>query len=166
MSLILSLSIATFLVLLLVQAAVWSVVRVRREMLGLVVIYAVVPAVLAGAAALWSGVEGLSLAAACLLYAAITSAYIQTYPTLREDIPTFRLLFAIDEAGAAGASEAELASKLHASSLYDKKIDDLLRDGLVRTRPDGSLVLAPAGRVLAHVFRTYRRWLGMSRGEG
>ena len=64
MSLILSLSIATFLVLLLVQAAVWSVVRVRREMLGLVVIYAVVPAVLAGATAFWSGVEGLSLAAA------------------------------------------------------------------------------------------------------
>ncbi len=163
---VLAAGVGAFLALLAVQVFLWRLLCVRREMLGLAVVYLLLPFIGFLAAALFTSANLLDLILAGLLYLALACGYIQTYPALREDIPSFRILFAIDAAGPAGLSEQGVISALGADNLLSKKMDDLSSDRLIGVDADGKLHLLPAGRFLAIVFRIYRRTLGLQRGLG
>ncbi len=158
--------VGVFLVLLVLQIMIWRVIDIKREMLGLAVLFMVVPTVLAACFAIMVQTNMLDLVMSGFLYLALACGYIQTYPALREDVPSFRILFAIEVSGAAGLSEEELIVRMQSGHLVSKKLQDLSHDRLVGVRPDGFLYLLPAGRVLALIFRAYRKALGLSRGLG
>ncbi|MES2910980.1 MAG: hypothetical protein V4718_06315 [Pseudomonadota bacterium] len=163
---VLAAGVGAFLVLLAAQVILWRVLGVRREMLGLAVVYLLMPVFVFVAMALLTNTDLLDLILAGFLYLALACGYIQTYPALREDIPSFRILFAIDAAGPGGLSEDEIAAALGIRNLLSRKMDDLSSDRLVGVDADGKLHLLPAGRWLAIVFRTYRKTLGLQRGLG
>ena len=158
--------VGAFLVLLALQVVLWRVLGVRREMLGLAVVYLLLPLFACLGAALFTNVGLLDLLLSGFLYLALACGYIQTYPALREDIPSFRILFAIDAAGPAGLSEEGVIAALGTDKLLSKKMEDLSSDRLIGVDADGKLHLLPAGRFLAIVFRTYRKTLGLQRGLG
>lgn len=158
--------VGVFLMLLVLQITIWRVIDVRREMLGLAMLFLVAPAVLAVSLAIMAQTNILDLVMSGFLYLALACGYIQTYPALREDVPSFRILFAIDESGSAQLSEEELMILMQSGHLVSKKLQDLSHDRLVGVKSDGFLYLLPAGRVLALVFRAYRKALGLSRGLG
>ncbi|MES2191485.1 MAG: hypothetical protein V4454_15300 [Pseudomonadota bacterium] len=158
--------LGAFVVLLALQVVLWRLLGVKREMLGLAVVYLLVPFVVSIGLVIGTQVDLLDLLLAAFLYLALASGYIQTYPALREDIPTFRILFAIEAAGQAGVSEEGIVAALQTGNLLTKKMEDLSSDRLVGVGVDGQLHLLPAGRLLALVFRAYRKALGLRRGLG
>lgn len=158
--------LGAFAACLVLQILAWRVLEVRREMLGLAVVYLALPVAAALAWTVLAPGRLLDIGLAGLLYLSLACAYIQTYPALREDIPTFRLLFALERAGMAGASESELLAAAGSAGLHAHKVADLAADGLVHVLPDGRLALRPAGRALATAFSAYRRLLGLERGHG
>ncbi len=158
--------VSVFLVLLFLQIVIWRVVDVKREMLGLAMLFVVVPAILVASLTIMFKTNSLDLVMSGFLYLALACGYIQTYPALREDVPSFRILFAIDASGSAGLTEEELVVRMQSGDLVSKKLQDLSRDRLVGVNDDGFLYLLPAGRMLALVFRAYRKALGLSRGLG
>jgi hypothetical protein len=168
MGFVLSLGLCSFLALLLLQMALWRLLRVRREMLGLALVYLLLPALMCAILALLRSVDNTALVLSYLLYLALACGYIQTYPALREDIPSFRILFEIESAGAAGLTPQEIAGRLHADrgGLYSKKVEDLAQDGLICIGADGQMQLRPAGRTLARMFKLYRKTLGLGHGLG
>lgn len=166
MGLVLSAGFGSFLVLLATQVALWRIFRVKREMLGLAVMYLLLPVVAFAAMLVFTSFSPLDLLLSGFLYMALACGYIQTYPALREDIPSFRILFAIDAAGPDGLSEEDLVTVMQTDNLLTRKLDDLSNDRLMSIDTDGKLHLLPAGRVLALVFRAYRKTLGLQRGLG
>lgn len=163
---VLAAGVGAFLALLAVQVVLWRVIDVKREMLGLGVIYLLLPLFVFLAVALLTSTSLLDLILLGFLYLALACGYIQTYPALREDIPTFRILFAIDAAGSEGLSGEGIVAALGTDNLLAKKMADLYGDRLIGVDADGKMHLLPAGRFLAIVFRTYRKTLGMQRGLG
>jgi hypothetical protein len=158
--------LAAFGLMLALQVIAWRVFAVRREMLGLALVYLLLPACAAAAAIALAPASAPDVALSALLYLCLACGYIQTYPALREDIPTFRLLFALERAGTQGLTEADLVREVGDQGLYQDKLADLAADGLARIGPDGRLALQPAGRLLATAFSAYRRLLGLQRGHG
>jgi hypothetical protein len=156
---------AAFAATLAAHIAVWQLVRPRREMLWLFVLFLLLPVIVAIVAVV-SGRAGLpEMLAVWLLHVALSMAYVQTYPAIREEIPSFRILLAISAAGERGLSRDEVLALFENSSLFADKMTDLDNDGLLR-RVDGRLRLTRAGRLIALVFHRYRRLLGLESGLG
>lgn len=166
MGLVLAAGVGAFLFLLGVQVVLWRLLHVKREMFGLAVIYLLVPCLLVLAVLTGTRIGVIDVLLAGFLYLALACGYIQTYPALREDIPSFRILFAIEAAGPAGLDEAGVVAALEGDSLFSKKMDDLASDRLIGVDAGGQLYLLPAGLALARVFRAYRKALGLQRGLG
>ena len=158
--------VGVFAAMLALQLGLWRLVRVRREILWLLVLYLVFP-VLTGIAVYSIGlIEVAPLLAVTFLYLALAAAYIQTYPALRENIPSFRILLLIDAHANAALSADEIVNQMRNEGLFHTKVDDLVNDGLAQRAPDGRLVLTRYGAVLADVFRRYRTLLGLKIGHG
>jgi hypothetical protein len=157
--------IAAFTATLGAHIAVWQLVRPRREMLWLFVLFLLLPVVVAVVAVVYGGVGVLEGLAVWLLHAALSVAYVQTYPAIREEIPSFRILLAISAAGKRGLSRDEVLSLFEGSTLFADKMTDLDNDGLLH-QVDGRLRLTRAGRLIALVFHRYRRLLGLESGLG
>lgn len=158
-------SIVAFTATLGAHIAVWQLVRPRREMLWLFVLFLLLPAIVAIFAVV-SGRAGMpEVLAVWLMHAALSVVYVQTYPAIREEIPSFRILLAISAAGERGLSRDEVLSLFEGSSLFADKMSDLDNDGLLR-QVEGRLHLTRAGRLIAVVFHHYRRLLGLESGRG
>lgn len=166
MELVLLLGGLAFLLAWALQVLSWRILAVRREMLGLAVIFGLAPSALFLVAAATGSLDWRDALCAWVLAMAVACAYIQTYPALREDIPSFRILFAIGQAGPQGATARDIADAVNPGDLHSTKIADLAQDGLIRVTPGGTLELSPAGRLLARTFRIYRSALGLQRGLG
>lgn len=159
------LSLLLFMGVFALHVAVWRLFRVRREMVLLALLFLAIPGV-ALVAALVSGLLAPveTFAAALMLYA-LSMAYIQTYPGLKDDIPSFRILILLDQAGSEGMTESEILGRIGEQSLFAFKVAELEGDSLV-IRVGDRVRLTPAGRILATVFRSYRRLLGLGLGKG
>jgi len=108
----------------------------------------------------------LQVLAALLLAESLSAAYAQTYPALKKESPTFSILRTIADSDEKGTTEEELFGiLLDENKLYGEKLDDLRRDGLIRTE-NGQTELTPSGRRLANMFVGYRKWMGLPPGKG
>ena len=167
MTLALLLGLATFTINLLLHAAIWNIFRVRKEILALLAMFIVVPAVGYFGGGMASFLPPWSLAAAGLLHLMLACAYIQTYPALREDIPSVRILFMIY--ANPGIQSSDIVRHLQMEGrLNTHKVEDLWRDGLI-VRPDlpsDHLTLTRSGALLAAFFYFYRKILGAQRDQG
>lgn len=144
----------------------WTTRRPVKEIFWLITLFVIVPlgALCFGVA---FGLLGLTEAAAIgLLDLAFSGVYIQSYPAIKTDIPSFCILTAIAQSGERGILPEEIRRVLaDERRLISDKLDELKGDALIET--DGDLVrLKPLGRLVARVYLCYRRILGLGIGKG
>lgn len=167
MTLALLLGLATFTTNLLLHALVWNLFKVRKEIVALLAVFIVIPMVGYFGAGMAGLVPPWSLVAAGLLHLMLACAYIQTYPALREDIPSVRILFMIY--ANPGIQSSDIVRHFQTEGRLDsQKVEDLWRDGLVAKPdlPSGHLTLTKSGALLAAFFHLYRKILGVHRDQG
>lgn len=164
-TLLLMWGIVAFIATLGAHIVVWQFVCPRREMLWLFALFLLSPAIVAIFVAVSGLASMLEVLAIWLMHVALSMAYVQTYPAIREEIPSFRILSAISAAGERGLDRDEVLSLFEGSSLFTDKMSDLDNDGLLRL-VNGRLYLTRAGRLLAAIFHRYRRLLGLESGLG
>lgn len=155
-----------FLSVFFIHLLIWRVVRVKKEILYLVLIFLCLPLAALGARFFLGFLKFPEFLAVALVHLSLALAYMQTYPTFRRDIPTFRILLLIHENKDRGTGMEEILSAVHEESgLFFEKIDELENDALVAKNGD-TLTLRPAGKILALVFIAYRWLLGFPAGAG
>ena len=162
--LVLAYGIGLFLAVLVTHVLIWNLLRIRKEILWLAFVFFVVP----GATLLlvWSAdlLDVSSVTASGMLHASLAVVYIQTYPALREDIPSIRILMSVHRRPE-GMTRPEIIERLVAQGFFDTKIKDLQNDALVCAQDD-RLYLTVMGSRLAGVFHYYRKLLGHAVGRG
>lgn len=154
----------SFALALIVQIVIWRIRVPKKQMFCLFGIFLCLPLLVLIVCANWFALTLLDSLAATLLWLAMAAAYIQTYPALREDIPSFRLLLLLEKEQA-GMSKEQIITAMKTDNLFSAKLDELENENLLVTK-NGRLELSPAGRKLAHLFYYYRKMLGLERGEG
>lgn len=149
----------------MLHVIIWRLVYIKREMLSLALLFLVSPValvVVAGIAGYFGPVEAFAVA---LISLSLSAAYIQFYPGIKVDVPSFRILMLLDESGKSGMSETRLVARIGEGELFSSKVDELENDHLV-VRDGNKIQLTADGRVLALAFIWYRRLLGLGAGKG
>jgi len=142
----------------------WRVARVNREIFWLFAIFLLCPLLLVAAAVACGYSDALESVAIALVHTSLAVVYIQTYPALREDIPSIRILMLVDSQPN-GMTREDILNQLDGAQFLETKIEDLENDILVAS--DGAVLrLTPAGTLLAVTFGLYRRLLGTPSGRG
>ena len=94
----------------------------------------------------------------------LSCVYIQTFPVLKEDIPSFRILRIIAN-NKKGVSEKEIIKLMGTTDLFNIKLTELEEDNLLK-KENSKITLTNSGRILANIFIIYRKLLGLGRGDG
>lgn len=103
--------------------------------------------------------------AALLLYLALGTAYVQSYPTCQALSPSLQILLLIGSAGSTGLGETEIRERFGSKALLGDRIRDLLQSALVRSRGE-QLEITPKGRLLLFPGILLRKGLGLPLGKG
>ncbi|MBI3252609.1 MAG: hypothetical protein HYZ52_04775 [Candidatus Omnitrophica bacterium] len=151
---------------LVVHLVVWRCIRIRREIIWLAYLFllAALP-VLWGVASWrrWSFGESYAVGA---VYFSLAVFYLQTYPAIKADVPTFRILLFIQAHPNQDLDMSHLCDEIGGrKDLHSDKIREMQDDALITSR-DGNLHLSRAGRLFADFFIGYRRLLGLKTGAG
>jgi len=161
---VLAYGICLFFAALVMHVALWNLFRIRREILWLAVVFIAIPAVIVASSWTIGFLDTTSTIAAGMLYTALAVVYIQTYPALREDVPSIRILMTVY--GRSGSmTRREIIDHLARQRLFETKIADLENDALIYVRED-RMHLTTMGTVLARVFHSYRKLFGRTAGRG
>ncbi len=150
-----------FLACLGVHVVAWRFFGVRRiPALFAIFFLPILPGL--AAAFRWPELLGVLLA-----HAALSCAYIQTYPTLTQLPPTLRLVLLIAAGGREGAAFEDLRARLGAQRLV-REIFDPLVVGRLLTPREGStrLEISARGKALIYPFVWLRALLGLPPGAG
>jgi len=97
-----------------------------------------------------------------ILYMAITTAYILTFPAINILIPSFKILTIINTKGP--LKSEEIIEYFSASELIDSRIEMLKNDGLFDNNSYNNIGVL--GKIIAIIFIIYRKILGASIGKG
>ena len=147
----------------------WRVKRPRADIGAIFGVFLVAPALAYASMAVAAALHLIPMTPAQLLlslglHAAVSCAYVQTYPAMQAQSPTLYILLAVGRAPG-GLDDAGVARSLDPAALVGERAEDLLRNGLV-VRQGGRIVASRAGHLMARSFAAYRRWLGLSRLGG
>jgi hypothetical protein len=145
----------------------WRYGRIQREILWLFIIFLLFPVITALFLILF-GISAEEVLVTLLLFLVVAASYIQTYPALKEDIPSFLILLYVHDAEQRGSSwidSEDIVAELGATGLVTLKLDELHGDRLLLEH-QGRVKLTPSGRMLALFFYYYRRLLGLTQGKG
>ncbi|MBI5237211.1 MAG: hypothetical protein HY887_02170 [Deltaproteobacteria bacterium] len=170
--------IASFSACILLHLLVWRVFRPRRSILLLFAVFFVLPAffflilflsrnvvpVAVWAPSLMSFGADES-ASVLLMHAALSSAYILTYPAIQAGCPSLRLLLIIGAGMPEGITRDNLKKEFGLETLFLPRIEDLLGSNFVKEDRD-KLMLTATGRILAGFFALCRKSLGLLPGKG
>ncbi len=155
-----------FLGSLVLHLILWRLFDIKKEILALFLLFIGIPLLALaglGACGIWDGTQALAIG---MLDFALAVFYMQTYPTLRTDIPTFRILILLDENRGTGLDERAIIGRLRGSpDMFSRKVVELERDGLAEKR-EGRIYLTRMGFLIARIFIFYRRMLGLPFGAG
>lgn len=155
-----------FLASLILHLVLWRLFDIKKEILTLFSLFIGLPLLaLAGlwASGVWDATQALAIG---VFDFALAVSYIQTYPTLRTDIPTFRILILLDHYRGTGLDERFIIERLRDSPhMFSRKVVELERDGLA-VRREGRIYLTFAGLLITRIFIYYRRMLGLPYGAG
>ena len=156
-----------FILIFLIHLFIWHFFAVKKEILILFSIFIGIPLIPFIFLLSLELTEPLRATAAGAIYFSLAIAYMQTYPLLREVIPSFRILLLIHQQGARGMGEAEIVGVFKEDErFFLKKIQELEKDSLIRVNKQGYLRLSLSGGLLAAFFIFYRRLLGLKWGQG
>ncbi len=161
---VLATGVFLFFAVLATHVLLWNLFKIKKEMLWLAVVFIVVPGMMMTLSWVLGISTAISTIATGMLYAALAAVYIQTYPALREDIPSIRILMTI-HATTGGMTRSEIIDHLMRQKLFATKITDLKNDALIGIQED-RMRLTTMGAALARIFQTYRKLLGHTAGRG
>ena len=99
------------------------------------------------------------------IYYAMALVFIMTYPALRIEIPTFKILLLLKKAKSTGLKKLKLKELMSESELFTDCLKNLSNEGLI-SHNDGIICIKFPGKVFANLFIHYRRLLGFSTGRG
>lgn len=100
-----------------------------------------------------------------LFVAAVTLAYVVTYSAVEEDSPSMRIVKWVAQESAIGVEPATLEAVFATDDVLLARIDNLIRDGLLRR--DGELLaLTTKGERLTKLFAFYRALLRLQTKGG
>jgi len=159
---------AGFLAAFLLHVLVWRRAKPPREMMWLVIIFILLPGAvylliwLVGDPAFTRG--GFSLLSFIWL-AALSSAYIMTYPPIQAGCPSLKIVLKIHQNRPGGLSLKEINDLFPRQAMFSDRFDDLVEDGLVSWEYD-TWGITGTGRLVARFFLAYRRLLKLPLGEG
>ena len=101
-----------------------------------------------------------------MVYLSFSLVYLQTYPALKTEIPTFCVLRLIHDAKAEGLDSVIIYEKMRRDHpLHRSKMVELENDHLLIRQKD-RFVLSKTGALMAETFMVYRRFLGLKTGLG
>ena len=164
---VLGLAFLLFVFSLIIHLVMWRLFNVQREIRLLLTIFLAIPFF---SFVLWSlagSLERWRIFAIAIAYFSLAIFYVQTYPILKRDIPSFRILFLLGKNKNEGLLETEIIDAFRGDlELFDIKVEELQKDALVMIKPDGHLALTGGGQLLATLFIFYRRLLGLGEGQG
>lgn len=154
-----------FVTLLAFHLLVRRFFRVQKEILLLFTVFLLIPLLYFMALAIKSAEPVTNLTAIEAVYFSFALVYLQTYPVLTTEIPSFKILRLVHDQK--GITEAEIIASLRDDKeLFDAKVEELERDSLVRRCQDGRYELSRSGRILADLFILYRSLMGTKWGQG
>jgi len=154
----------TFVIALLTQIVLWHIHPIKQEMRWLFLLMLLMPLLPLAIISHYLQLNGTEIIAAVLIWLSLAVSYIQTYPALKEDIPTFKLLLFI-ASQQQGVTTDDIMTYISQQNLVKRKLDELHNDSLL-IEQRGRLYLSPTGRLLASCFALYRRLLGLKMGDG
>ena len=141
--------------------------RPKKEIFYLFIIFIICPTIYYCFVLLDGGFQQdiIELIVVIEIHYAISLAFIQTYPVLKIEIPTFKILSLLKNAKNTGLTKSNLKELMFEDELYINRLVDLKNDGFISQNGD-IVSLKPSGKILAEIFIYYRRLLGFSTGRG
>lgn len=147
-----------FVGLLILQLFIWRVLKPKKQMLLLLVLFFVLPFVLTA----YSFYIESGLVFIFLVTLAIGTAYVMSFPAAAAQSPTLVLVNSVIKNNL--KTEGEIYQSLGGRLVKDR-LDDLQSDGLVYIEND-QIKLKKAGQLLAICFIKFRQFLGLPEGQG
>ncbi len=154
-----------FVILLVIHLLIRRFIRVQREILLLFMLFLLLPLLCFIILTIKNADPSANLTATAAIYFSLALVYLQTYPILTAEIPSFKILRLVYRRN--GITETEIiASMRDDKELFDAKVEELEKDSLVVRRQDGRYELSRPGKILADLFILYRSLLGTKWGKG
>lgn len=153
-----------FLVFLLIHALVWNFFRINAEikyLFGLMFLHVLI---FNGLMFFIYDFEIDNFIMINILLSSLMGAYIQTYPALREDIPSVKILMLVNQYEGIDVKQL-MENKILNKDLKTSKDNDLLNDGFIIIK-NGSFELTKTGKFLALMFKSYRKLINIQDKTG
>ncbi len=110
--------------------------------------------------------EALDVCSVLLLHAALSCAYMQTYPAAQALSPSLQIVLIV-ASSRSGVAVEELNRRLAGRVILGERIDDLLAAGLLAPgRSAGTLAITRRGAMIVPPFLLLRKILGLELGRG
>jgi hypothetical protein len=154
-----------FVILLVIHLLIRWFIRVQREILLLFMLFLLFPLLCFIILTIKSADLSANLTAIAAVYFSLALVYLQTYPILTTEIPSFKILRLVHDQK--GITETEIIASLrNDKELFDAKVEELEKDSLVVRRQDNRYELSRPGKILADLFILYRSLLRTQWGKG
>lgn len=174
-SLVLFFGAGSFLAAFLTHILVWRIIRPRKQIIWLGVIFIILPVLLYLSLFFLSYFfsdykgrffsSGFNLILTVFWHIVLSLAYIMSYPAAQAESPTFKIILSVADSMPKGMTAQAVNDIFSEDVLLNERIEDLVRDGLIFLK-DGKCVLSYKGRLIAAFFSGYRRLLSLPQGEG
>lgn len=163
---VIELSLGVLILGILIQAIIWRLKKIKKELMILVSIFFAMPPLLFFSFNnfILSTISDAELPLIIALTYSLSLAYIQTYPALKEDIPSVKILTLIKSSEKLTKKEL-IKSHLLNSSLINVKQKELINDGFVY-KHNKKIKLTRLGFLLAKIFIFYRNMLNLNDATG
>lgn len=136
-----------FLFLVILNIIINKVFVIKKEILFLVIFFLFNPLIFLFSQKIFD----------LILYYSLSLAYIQTYPALKEEIPTFQIVLEI-------YYKNSVSNKKN-KKFFKKKIQQMLDEKLI-FKNGNRFYLSFFGLLIAKLFFTYRKILKLDEGKG
>lgn len=145
------------------HVVLWRTLRVRHEVLWLLVCLLILPTIL------WTTGfqffhEFTPPLISLFFHWLIAANYIAIYPAFQASSPTIHIL-CVAAKHQDGISMDLLIQKLSHLSQLENRLNHLTASRLL-IRDNQELRLSPSGKIIAYFFVNFRKFLGLTRGEG
>jgi hypothetical protein len=148
-----------FLIFLLIHSFVWNIFRISAEikcLFGLIIFHLFI---FNSLMIFVCGFEFDNFIMTNILLSSLLLAYIQTYPALREDIPSVKILMLVNQHQGINFKELIDNKKLN-KDLKGSKENDLLNDGFIIDKKT-HFELTKIGKFIAQIFKFYRKLINI-----
>lgn len=160
--------VLAFIFIFFLHIVIWRVFRPKNHISSIFQLFLIFPFILAVFIYLLSNkyhfISIFDFFSACLLFFAISCAYIQTYPAIQAWSPTLKIIYYLQKSKS-GLSFKEMENLFSDKALLADRLDDLFKEKLVY-QSDNVLKLSLKSKFMAWTFYLYRQLLGLQQGEG